>query len=710
MSTAETRRQQRSLRQLARLHGLLPSYTDALGHRRTAKTDALIDLLRALGAAVETLSDAPAALREAGQGVWRHLVEPVSVVWGSGPLELALRLPAGPADSTARCSLTLENGEQRAWVQDLSALRPRSAVRVEGERFVVKTLPVPGPLTAGYHKLLLELPDSSSESLIIAAPRRAFLPPEGSLWGVFMPLYALHSRASWGAGDLADLEVLMSRVASEGGSAVATLPLLPVFLDTPFDPSPYAPVSRLLWNELYVHVPRIPEYQACPEAQAEVQSSGFQAAVGQLRAAAEVDYRRLMSLKRRVLEILSRELTRAAPERAAVFRRFLDHNPEVLDYAQFRAFGELRAAPWPDWPESQRNGRLQPADGDEPAVRYHAYAQWVAAEQIQSLGDGARAGRCGLYLDLPLGVHRLGYDVWRNRDAFILGASAGAPPDPYSIKGQDWQFPPLHPERMRARHYGYVVRYLRHHLRHAGILRIDHVMGLHRLFCIPEGLEARDGVYLRYPAEELYAILCLESHRHQAWIVGENLGTVPAYVDATMVGHGIQRMYVAQYELSPGAGRALPPPPADCVASLNTHDMPPFAAFWDDLDIEDRLGMGLLDAKGAAWQRRARRVMKQALGRFLDHKGLLRTSSRNTMAVMRGCLEYLAASSARLVLINLEDLWLETQPQNVPNTGTRRPNWRRKARLDLETMLERPSVTRILRRVHRLRLKGKPRS
>ena len=216
-------------------------------------------------------------------------------------------------------------------------------------------------------------------------------------------------------------------------------------------------------------------------------------------------------------------------------------------------------------------------------------------QQVAALADKMRSGGLGLYLDLPLGVHRLGYDTWCYPDLFVSGASGGAPPDAVFTKGQDWGFPPLHPDHLRASGYQYFIAGLRSHLQRAGILRIDHVMGLHRLFWIPAGMSASSGVYVRYPADELYAVLCLESHRSRSLIVGENLGTVPARVNAAMRRHGVRGTYVVQYELQPRSDRPLAPVHRQTVASVNTHDMPPLAAFWKGSELDDLHDLGLFD-------------------------------------------------------------------------------------------------------------------
>lgn len=697
------------LRQLASLFGVQTTYHDVTHCRRAASPEALFMTLRALGASVDSFHSVPNALRERRQALWKQYVEPVVVAWDGGPAELVVRVPADRTTGSLACHLMVETEDIRSWSCTVEELPTSEEVLIEGVRYVAKNLPLPGPLPWGYHRLTLEAYGGLFETMIISAPRKAYFSAEESSsrrWGVFLPLYALHSQRSWGGGDFSDLEALVKWTAGLGGGIVATLPLLAAFLDEPCDPSPYAPASRLFWNEMYIDVTRIPELKTCATAQALLESGEVQREIKTLHSSSLVDYRRQMGLKRKLLEELARYFFSEARDRYALFQAFVEVCPRVEDYARFRAAGEQQQAPWPKWPERLRDGVLQDEDYDEDARRYHLYVQWVAEEQMKTLSEKIAASGVGLYLDLPLGVHPYSYDVWREHDAFALAVSGGAPPDVVFTKGQDWGFPPLHPEAIRQQRYRYYIAYLRHQLRHTDLLRIDHVMALHRLFWIPKGLEPREGVYVRYPAEELYAILSLESHRHRAEIVGENLGTVPGYVNSTMARHNVRQMYVVQYELTPGARRVLRPVPRGSVASLNTHDMPPFAAYWKCLDIEDRLTLGLLDSRGARIERKNRRSLQKTVEDFLARNGFLKAKAARARALLEACLVYLSTSQARVVLVNLEDLWLEREPQNVPGTAEQRPNWLRKARHSLERFCEMPGVLGTLREVNDGRKQG----
>lgn len=432
----------------------------------------------------------------------------------------------------------------------------------------------------------------------------------------------------------------------------------------------------------------------CAAARRLLESPEFLRELETLRAAPLVDYPRLMALKRRVLEELASRFFSRPGARLEELEAFVADRPELATYAAFRAVGDRRGEPWQCWPERLREGTLAPADYDEEDRRYYLWTQWAADRQIRAMAQEARRRGPGLYLDMPLGVHGSAYDVWREPDLFAQGVSAGAPPDALFTKGQDWGFPPLRPERLRERGYDHLIDCLRHHLEHAGVLRLDHVMQLHRLFWIPQGMEATAGVYVSYPAEEMYAVLALESHYHEAIIVGENLGTVPPEVNEAMDRHEVLGMYVVQYELQPGS-EALREPPARSVASLNTHDMPTFEAFLQARDVDELHSLGFFSAEEAKRERERRREIRRRLAEAVG--------SAEGEAILRRCLEELAASPARVVLVNLEDLWHETEPQNVPGTHEERPNWRCKARYSFEEFSTRAEVVEPLRRVDELR-------
>jgi 4-alpha-glucanotransferase len=701
----------RGLHALARLHGIQTRYLDMRDEWQHATPEGLLAALRALGAPVAGGADVPDALRGRRLELARRGLEPVAVAWDGLPPVMELRLPAAVA-GTARCELRLEDGPVRCWTPRLEELAVRGADAVEGERRIARQLALPGPLPPGYHRLVVEAGDERHEALVIAAPLKTFTPPgRDRRWGAFLPLYSLRTERDWGAGDLTDLERLTAWIGELGGSLAGTLPLLATFLDEPFEPSPYSPASRLFWNELYLDPERAPNLAAAPAARRLLESPALAAEKQRLRALEQVDYRALAALKRPVLQALADaffgvEAGASAGADDAALARFLEEQPLAESYARFRATGERRREVWHLWPARLRGGELREGDYDEAARRYHLYVQWLADRQLSGLSDRCRAAGSELYLDLPLGVNPDGFDVWREQDVFARGVSAGAPPDSFFTRGQSWGFPPLAPDPLRATGYRYLAACLRNHMRHAGVLRLDHVMALHRLYWVPDGLTAREGVYVQYRQEELHAVLSLESHRHRAVVVGEDLGTVPRAVRTAMARHDVQRMFIVQYELDGEAAEPLRPPSRHALAGLNTHDMFPWAAFWRGLDLDDRLDLGLLDRDGVAQEQARRGELRAAVTRMLRRRGRIGAQPRGSIdaaTALAGVHRELAAGAASIVLVNLEDLWQETRPQNVPGTTGERPNWRRKAARDMEAIAAAPDVVRPLREIDGLR-------
>ncbi len=707
MSTARS-----SLHELAQLYGVQTAYYNGLHQRRTASKDVLLSVLKALGAPLEKPADVYSALRERRKELWRNIIEPVTVAWEGNLFPLSLRIPSSLKEAALTCRLTTEDGqskERSCLVSDLNTLEMRE---VEGTKYEVKRLHLEGALPPGYHRLSLQVKEKTAETLIISTPMMFYRSSETEpyrKWGVFVPLYALNGENGWGSGDLSKLQALVSWVGEMGGNIVGILPLLATFLDNTTDPSPYTPASRLLWNEFYLDIARVPELETCQGAQSLLTSVPFQEEIKTLRSATQVDYRRIMIKKRQVLEELCQHLFATSSKRQQALLRFVKANPIIEDYARFRAARERHGPSWQAWPSMLADGAIKEVDYDEATKRYYIYTQWLIHEQMERLFKTAQSGNVKMYLDLPLGIHPNGYDVWREHDVFFPGISAGAPPDAVFTKGQNWGFPPLHPGRIREQGYRYFIAYLRHHLKFAGVLRLDHVMGLHRLFCIPEGIPASEGTYVRYHPEDFYAILSLESHRNRTIIVGEDLGTVPSYIRPAMKKHGMYRMYVMHYELAAGLGRNLKPVPSDSIASMNTHDMFPFAAVWDGTDIEQMTALGFLDRATAKLERKLWENRKRALVRLLQVKGFLDKTPASTEEVLKACLVFLSDSDARMVLVNLEDLWLETRPQNIPSTTDEvYPNWRHKARYRLDELCQMPQVVATLHIVNRIRRGGKP--
>jgi 4-alpha-glucanotransferase len=448
-------------------------------------------------------------------------------------------------------------------------------------------------------------------------------------------------------------------------------------------------VSRLFWNEVYADVTAVSVPGAHAAVRRLLRSPAFRRELDAARSGDFVDHGRVLALKRRALERIG---ATNGSDRSA------DALPELETYARFRAAGERFGLDWRRWPARARDGSIRPSDVDPGVVAYHRVAQRVCEEQMTDLARRARVHGPGLYLDMPLGVHPDGYDAWRHRRAFAAGVSIGAPPDDFFPGGQDWGVPPLHPERVREDGYAYPIDCLRHAFRHAGVARLDHAIGLHRQYWIPHGAPADRGVFVRFPHEEWYAAISLEAHRWGTIVVGEDLGTVPKAIRTAMDRHRLLRCYVLELETLPECRPPVPDPPASSLSSLNTHDLPTFAAYWRGADIEERRADGFLTADEVAKEERRRAAMRDDVVRVLAAAGVLRPESADERAVLDAVHAWLGASASRLVLVNLEDLWGELRPQNVPGTVDR-PNFRRRAAWSLERLRASEDALAMLRRV-----------
>ncbi|MHB1961603.1 MAG: 4-alpha-glucanotransferase [Acidimicrobiales bacterium] len=666
---------------LAEHHGVLRSYTGVDCAEHYASPDAVMAVLRSMGVAVDRPEDAGEVLRAEQAAAGGRWLPPVLVHWTARPRPFRVTLPSNVHPRDGWLTVTMDGGQVRRERLLTAIARPLSGSMVDGRRvdsYQLRLGASPFELPVGYHELRMEAPGIDVSTLLIAAPR---CPQADRGWGAFLPLHAVRAADDLGVGTYRHLGQLLEWVRELGGGYVGTLPLYPAFLDHPVETSPYLPVTRLGWNELHIDPTTLPELAAAPEAAALLASDEVVRRITDARNSVLVDHVGVMATVRSLLEPMAEALFASDGDRRDRLQAFVDRRPEVAAYARFRAAGSRAGGAGVDR-RAHRDGRIGDEAVDAAAERYHLYAQWVADEQL-----AAAAGGDGLYLDLPIGVHPLGFDPWWEPEAFVTGAHGGAPPDAFYRGGQDWGFPPLHPEGVRAGGYRYLRTCLEHVLRRAGTLRVDHVMGLHRLFWVPEGSAPTDGVYVRYPDEELRAVVAVEAHRARAAVVGEDLGTVPEEVRAGMAADAMLRLWVLQFETS--AEDPLPDAPPASMASWGTHDLPRFAAFWDGADIDEREGRGDLDVRAAPGERIARARWRRSIAERLG-------TGHDPAAVLTGCLEHLAAGPARQVLVELEDLWLERRPQNRPGTGPEVPNWRRRAARSLEQLRDDPVLAGLL--------------
>jgi 4-alpha-glucanotransferase len=613
--------------------GVLTRYTDGLGRRITVAPETLVRVCAALGASVERPSDAANALRAHRAARTSGLVPPVLVAWDGTVPRLA-----DERDGFVHAEIRLEDGH----VTPL-------------EKF--SSLPM------GYHRLTVEHSGKAETCTVIAAPVEAFRRPGSPRsWGVGAHLAALRSARSRSLGDLRDLHSLCRWVGERGGDLVTVLPLNPTFNTEPPEPSPYAPVSRLFWSELILDLGDA----HCPTSPPTT-----------------------LDVTRANAEIRAALAGRPAPDPSLL-------DEEVARYARFRGAQARLGRNWRAWPAQARGGTLERGDVDAGEERFHLVAQTLVREQLHGLRQRLDGAGFRLGLDLAVGVHPDGYDPWSRQRLFGEGMSVGAPPDRGFPSGQDWGFPPVLPDQSRREGHRYLAASIAHLARLAGVLRVDHVMAWTRLYWIPHGFGLHQGTYVSYPADELFAILSLESHRNRCEIVGENLGTVPQAIDEALPRHRIWGTYLAEFQAS--ADPHLAPPTAADMALVGTHDTPTFAGWLAGTDIAERIRHGLLATEAEPGVRQERSRAARRLGKRMGR------SVEEPEALLAELLEWLGRSDSPLVVPWLEDLWLENQGVNLPGTrSSERANWQRPMRRLLDEIFADPKTHELIRRLHRAR-------
>ena len=683
-----------SLARLARQLGIALSYRNAAGHNQEASSAAIEALAEALGCD----PNAPAvAVRTLERAKWTRVVEPVAIAW-EGQARVLVRTAEALA-GVAQVSMS----DGRTCEISLPECPVSQRISLENIRLEARVLTLPWTFPLGYHDVFVELAGSRERCTVISTPRRTWRPSKPlRTWGGFLPLHATCSQTGEGIGNLSDLSALIADLSALGGTFLGTLPLLSAFHDGPCEPSPYSPVSRLYWNELYLDITRLPEYQSCAKARALYVEPQRQAAFAKLRSASLADARMQARLRRPVLDALANHcMHNESTERQLA--RWSEQFPGITDYAKFRAAAEKHGS-WSSWPQSMRSGTITNDDFATDAYHFHLYVQFRLHDQLTSVSTQTRETGLGLYLDLPVGVDPSGYDAWRHHRAFVPQVAAGAPPDGLFEGGQNWGFAPFHPTADREAGYPYFRAIVRNHCRYAGVLRIDHIMSLHRIYCIPQGFSAREGLYLQQPGAELTAILCLESHINRTLLVGENLGTVPPETEEAIRDHGLLGMHVQQFGLSADEANPIASPPPAVLAGLNTHDTPTFAAYWTGTDIDLRTQLSHVDHSDAEEERHWRCQVRTNVTNELRRRGYA-VQTQNTACIRNALLTELARSDAAIVSVNLEDLSCATLPQNVPGTSTEYANWRRRIGLR-ESVLS--GAHEILEKVTHARMQQSP--
>jgi 4-alpha-glucanotransferase len=647
---------------LAALHGVDTSYRPAPDQEIRVPEETVVAVLAALGVDAST----PAAVRDAlaeheRRTLGRLLPRSVVVREGQAP---RLKLPSG---TTLR--VETEDGTGHDWS------RPE------------KQPPPPG-VGIGRHALRAHAPDGRSASAqLVVAPARLAGPPTRT-YGFMAQLYSVLSSRSWGMGDLGDLADLAAWAGrAQGAGFVQVNPLHVAVPGRPTDPSPYRPSSRRFPDPVYLRVEEVPEYAylclADRERAADLLQKASVLRESVLQKEALIDRDAVWELKREALALVRK--VPLSPGRRTAYVDFLAGQGQAMDdHATWSALAEIHGPEWRTWPAGLRDPRspqvARARSEHLEQVDFHCWLAWLTDSQLGAAQRAARdAGMAvGIVHDLAVGAHPSGSDAWALQDALARGMSVGAPPDAFNSHGQDWGLPPWRPDALDATGYAPYRDLLRAVLRHAGGLRIDHVMGLFRLWWVPEGRPPTEGTYVRYDADAMLGVLALEAHRAGAVVIGEDLGTVEPGVREELEDRGILGTSVLWFERDyDRGGRPLAPEAwrASALATVTTHDLPSTAARLTGEHVGLRHRLGLLGRPLEQEQADDAVEVAEWLA-LLGRLGLLPEGTGDEEAVVKALHRFLARTPARMLGVWLPDAVGDRRPQNLPGTWDQYPNWR----------------------------------
>jgi 4-alpha-glucanotransferase len=521
------------------------------------------------------------------------------------------------------------------------------------------------------------------------APIRAWQGDTRRHWLLAVQLYGLRSLRNWGIGDFTDLANLIPIAAAHGASGIGLNPLHALFAEWPERASPYAPNSRLYINPLYIDVEAVPEFRA-------FDAPGLKKDAARLRETELVDYPAVARAKIAGLRLAHERFRNlAAVGRREDFELFRQaHGEPLLRFACFEVLRREQAPkPWPDWPEPWRTPDRASLESYRQAhiaeVEFHEYVQWIADTQLSACKHAARKARMpvGLYIDLAVGIHPHSADAWSQQNAVLSAMSVGAPPDELNRAGQDWGLAPFNPHSVAHNDFAPLRALLASNMRHAGAIRLDHVLGLNRVYMVPHGHGAADGVYVRFPFEHLLRVIAEESVKYRCTVIGEDLGTVPEGFRDTLAKWGLWSYRVMLFERENDA-RFKPPQsyPAEALATFNTHDLPSFAGWMQRHDLGVKRGLGIDPGESDEARNWARAKLRESLQQYAPDYG-----SDELAAVA----SFLGQTPSKFVAMALDDILGDIEQLNVPGTTTEHPNWRRKLAVQVERLAEHGQFARV---------------
>ncbi|MEA5641596.1 4-alpha-glucanotransferase [Cutibacterium granulosum] len=679
-----------ALGELADRFGISTQFYDWKGRHTQVGEQTVIAILAEFGVDASTPERARAAAQRVRDDHWRRIVQPCVVLRAGQEGRVDVHVPAG-----APVSLRIvgeDGNDHLPWqVDNWNPDRP-----IDGRMIGEATFGIPGNLPLGYHELIVTIGThdvdgseadggihATATSTIIVTPNRVGLPRRmgaSRVWGYAAQLYSVRSHHSWGLGDLTDLADLCTWSASQGAGYLLTNPLHAAEVAGRMEPSPYLPSSRLFVNPIYIRPELIAEYHDLDQYDASLIES-LRTTTLDDDPQALLDRDRTWQAKSQALELIHR-VDMSASRRMAFTAFRVARGRRLEDFATWCLLSELHGSDWHDWPAELHDphgaavARVRREHADR--IDFHMWLQWIADQQLSTAqSSGTDAGMpVGLICDLAVGVNGSGADAWMLNGLFAREMNVGAPPDPFNQAGQDWGQPPMRPDVLEQMAYAPLREMVSNALRHAGGVRIDHIMGLFRLWWVPKGLGPRHGAYVRYNHEAMVGVVALEAYRAGALVIGEDLGTVEPWVRDHLASRGILGTSIMWFETGPD-GRPRQPQQwrEHAMSSVTSHDLPPTSSYLrgDHVELRDRLG--LLTESVDEERENARRERETWLA-SLRQQGVLEADEDDPEQVTLAMHTLLTRTPSKVINATLTDAVGDPRTQNLPGTEDEYPNWR----------------------------------
>ncbi|MBE0425747.1 MAG: 4-alpha-glucanotransferase [Nitrospirae bacterium] len=714
--------------ELSELCGIVLEYWDIFGKKNITSVETKKAVLRAMKINIDSIDDIEREINDRKWRPWNNFLEPVYVHSENDQpifIPVYISLPEGEESKlTIVWSITDENDVKSKFTLEGDKINISGTQLIDGIRYVKIALSDRGYRDPGYYDINVEcrhpeniFPGGSNiigkKARVIISPDTCYIHPglqNGRTWGLSINLYAIRSDRNWGVGDFTDLKNIISWIADLKGGFVGINPVHAIPNTKPFGISPYSPLSRLHKNFIYIDIEKLPEIKELTDAGI-ISSDNLQKELDVCRKADLVDYERIASLKEKILkeafEVFYRKFYMRNTVRGRDFRNFISGEGMTLEYfsiymALASKHGGIKN--WKEWPEEYhdmegKNIRVFKRK-NKKQILFYQYIQWLIDRQQKEIDEEAkkREMKLGVYHDLAIGSVKSGSDAWSYQNVIAGDTDVGAPPDDFSPGGQNWGFPPMIPEKLKESGYELFIQTIRKNMKYCGALRIDHALGLFRLFWIPHGMSPGDGAYVNYPSEELLRIIALESNRNQTMVIAEDLGTIGENVRESLRSFNMLSYRLFYFERNYPDPSFLPPEkyPEMALCAVTTHDLPAIYGYWSGRDLEVKKQLGQYYDE-AIWKTRfqERERDKKLIISALGSHGILHNNNISDADVIPEmtpelCLaiyQYLALTPCKLLLVYLDDILGTIDQQNMPGTVDSYPNWMQKTPLTLDEMM-----------------------